>query len=139
MTIDYGGRDLTFLAAEDLSDMQYRFVVQASDTQVQMANAATDFPLGILQNAPESGEKAVVRVDGTSKLVMNAAYSVGQALINEYVGASDNGKGTRILSVGRSARLFCSASDDPWVSHLRMNGSSLTSPSLTAAARLSSD
>ena len=93
MAVQYSGLDITFTAAEDLSAMQYRFVHQASDTTVDMVDTAYEIPVGILQNAPELGETAVVRVDGTSKLVMNAAVAVGTWVKCEYVGASDNGKG----------------------------------------------
>lgn len=93
MAYEDGGIDRTFLAAEDLSGQQYRFVVMASDTTVQMPNAATDFPIGVLQNAPESGEEAVVRLLGVSKLVMNDAVAVGAKLKMEYVSTTDNGKG----------------------------------------------
>jgi len=77
MSKEYGGIDISFLAAEDLSGMQYRFVHQATDTTVDMVDSAAEFPVGVLQNAPESGETAVVRVTGTSKLVMNAGVTVG--------------------------------------------------------------
>ena len=93
MAIDYSGHDITMVAAESLAAMQYRYVVQASDTTVRMANAGTDIPLGILQNAPANGGTAVVRILGTSKLAMNAAVTVGTWVKCEYVGASDNGKG----------------------------------------------
>lgn len=93
MAVEYSGLDISFVAAESLATHQFRFVTQATDTTVQMMNAGTDFPVGILQNAPASGETAVVRIDGTSKLVMNAAVAVGAQLKGEYVGAADNGKG----------------------------------------------
>ena len=93
MSIEFSGEDITRLAAEDLSAMQYRYVTQASDTTVRMLNNAYELPLGILQNAPENGEAAVVRITGTSKLVMNAALAVSTWVKAEYVGAADNGKG----------------------------------------------
>ena len=93
MAIEYGGTDLTFTAAEDLSSHQFCFVHQASDETVDLVDSATEFPLGILQNAPADGEIAVVRVAGTSKLVMNDAVAVGTSVKVEYVGATDNGKG----------------------------------------------
>jgi hypothetical protein len=93
MAVEYSGLDVSFVAAESLAAMQYRYVVQASDTTVRMANAGTDFPIGILQNAPGNGETAVVRITGTSKLAMNAAVTVGSQVKCEYVGAADNGKG----------------------------------------------
>jgi len=93
MAIEYSGLDLSFVAAEDLSGHQYCFVHQLTDTTVELNDASTEPPLGVLQNAPESGEVAVVRVTGTSKLVMNDAVAVGVFLKHEQVGASDNGKG----------------------------------------------
>lgn len=95
MTIQYTGKDITMTAAEDLSSYQYRFVHQASDTTVDLLDSGSEFPLGVLQNAPESGELAVVRISGTSKLVMNGAVTIGTLLKAEYVGAADNGKGDK--------------------------------------------
>jgi len=107
MAIQYEGLDIAFEAAEDLSSYQYRFVVQATDTTVRLANAGTDVPLGVLQNAPESGETAVVRVTGISKLVMNAAVAVGARLKMEYVSATDNGKGDAADTEGDQERGIC--------------------------------
>lgn len=101
------GIDLSFTAAEDLSSHQYRFVHQASDTTVDLMDSGTEFPVGILQNAPESGEIAVVRVSGISKLVMNAPVAVGTLVKAEYVGATDNGKGDAADTEGDIARGLC--------------------------------
>ena len=93
MAIDFGGRDITLTAAEDLSDYQYHFVHQASDSTADLLDVGTEFPIGVLQNAPESGEAAVIRIEGTSKLKMNLAMTVGTKVKAEYVGDTDNGKG----------------------------------------------
>jgi len=107
MAYEAGGIDLSFSAAEDLSAMQYRFVHQASDTTVDMVDSGAEFPIGVLQNAPESGETAVVRVSGISKLVMNAAVTVGSLVKCEYVGATDNGKGDAADTEGDLSRGVC--------------------------------
>jgi len=107
MAVEYTGLDISFTAAEDLSAMQYRFVHQATDDTVDMLDSGTEFPVGVLQNAPESGEVAVVRVNGTSKLVMNDAVTVGTQVKAEYVGASDNGKGDAADTEGDIARGVC--------------------------------
>jgi len=129
MAVEYSGLDITLEAAEDLSGQQYRFVVQASDSTVQLANAATDVPLGVLQNAPESGEAAVVRINGTSKLVMNAAVAVGARLKMEYVGTADNGKGDAADTEGDQERGICifasGAEDDVGAILLIFNESSV--------------
>jgi hypothetical protein len=107
MAYELGGIDLSFIAAEDLSGMQYRFVHLASDTTVDMLDSGTEFPVGILQNAPDENEVAVVRVLGVSKLVMNDAVSVGTLVKAEYVGADDNGKGDAADTEGDIARGVC--------------------------------
>jgi hypothetical protein len=107
MAVDYSGLDIALVAAEDLSSYQYCFVVQDTDGTVRLANAATDVPLGVLQNAPASGEEAIVRIMGTSKLVMNDAVAVGARLKMEYVSTSDNGKGDAADTEGDQERGIC--------------------------------
>lgn len=85
--------DQSYLAAEALTSDQYRFVVLASDNTVRRPDSLTEIPLGILQNAPVSGDVAVVRLLGTSKLVCNALLATGKMLKHEYVSAADAGKG----------------------------------------------
>ena len=85
--------DLTYAAAESLASDQYRIVVlDATLGTVRRPNAATDIPFGILQNAPASGEAAVVRVLGVSKVVLGATLARGSIIGCEYVGAADAGK-----------------------------------------------
>jgi len=105
--IGKGNIDLTFKAGEDLSSYQFHFVHQADDETVDLLDSGTEFPVGILQNAPASGELAIVRVAGVSKLKMNAAVAVGKLLKAEYVGADDNGKGDEADTDGDIARAVC--------------------------------
>jgi len=115
MAIDYSGLDISMLASEDISDYQYRFVIQSSDTQVRLANATTDVPLGVLQNNPESGEVAVVRITGTSKVVANGALAVNKFVKCEYVGAADNGKADEAdtdKDIVRGVVIFASGAED---------------------------
>ena len=83
----------SFEAAEDLSDYQFHFVVLNSSGKARLLDAEDEVAIGILQNAPESGEAAVVMIMGKSKLVANAALTVGTFVKPEYVGATDAGKG----------------------------------------------
>ena len=88
--------DVSFEAGEDLSNDQYRIVVLDGTTgKVRRPDAITDIPLGILQNAPASGEAAVVRVigcGGVSKVQLGATLGIGAIAAMEYVSASDAGK-----------------------------------------------
>lgn len=107
MAIEHSGLDASFIAAEDLSAHQYNFIHQADDTTVDLVDSGAEFPLGILQNAPVLGETAVVRLTGTSKLVMNALVAVGALVKVEYVGATDNGKGDAADTEGDICRGVC--------------------------------
>lgn len=94
MAIERSILTLAMTAGEDLSSYQFRAVTQygSDNNTVVLMNAATDIPLGILQNAPKSGEVAEVMVLGISKMVANDAIAVGTFVKAEYVGVADNGK-----------------------------------------------
>ncbi|MBT8365120.1 MAG: DUF2190 family protein [Deltaproteobacteria bacterium] len=104
MAIENGVLDLAFTAGEDLSSFQYHFVHLADNNSVDLMDGATEFPIGVLQNAPESGETAVVRVMGVSKVVANDALAVGALVKAEYVGAADTGKADAADTDGDIAR-----------------------------------
>jgi len=82
----------TFEAAEDLSDNQYHFIVLNASGKVRLLDSEDEVSIGILQNAPESGEPASVMIIGKSKCVANAALAIGKFVKPEYVGAADAGK-----------------------------------------------
>jgi len=62
------------LAGADLSSSQYHFVKFSSGAVIECA-AATDVPVGVLQNAPESGYPADVLIFGVTKVSSNAAIA----------------------------------------------------------------
>lgn len=84
--------DFSFQAAEDLSSYQYHFVIIDTNGKVALMNAIGDYPIGVLQNAPGSGEEATVRILGISKVVANDTLAVGALVNAEFVSISDNGK-----------------------------------------------
>ena len=81
MAYESVGTDLGFFtAAADLSAKQYYFVKLASSTTVNVCAAVTDKPIGILQNKPESGEQAIVRCFGISKVSADATLAAGDVI-----------------------------------------------------------
>ena len=86
--IDFG----TLTAAADLSAKQYYFVKLASATTVNVCTATTDRAIGILQNDPESGEQAVVRIFGISKVVAD-----GTIAFNNVIGTSADSQADAIV------------------------------------------
>lgn len=113
--------DISFPAGEDLSNDQYRFVVVTSAGTVRRPDSATESPIGILQNAPLSGEAAAVRVMGVSKLQMNDAVGIGTFVGLEYVSATDAGKGKDMsadLAKAKAVVLDASGAEDDLASVL---------------------
>ena len=97
MAIESIGKTLSWKADEDLTAEQYHIVVlDATSGKVRRPNAATDIPLGVLQNAPKADEEAVVALigcGGISKIVTGAAaLAIGAIVGMEYIGAADAGK-----------------------------------------------
>lgn len=85
---------VTLVAAADLSSKQYTFVKLDSDGKAAAAAAATDVPIGVLQNAPTAGQEAEILVIGGTKIVAGAAIGEGSL-----VGTSSAGKAVA-LTVG---------------------------------------
>ena len=97
--------DVSYEAAEDLSNDQYRIVVLDTG-KVRRPNATSDIPLGIIQNAPGSGEAAVERLIGVSKIQLGETVAENEWIKLEYNDATDAGKGMDAdvaldLAVGR--------------------------------------
>lgn len=81
MSQSVGVLDITFKAAEDLSDYKYHFVKLDVDGKVEHCTASTDVIIGILMNAPDAEDEAArVRVLGTGKLVMSGICDEGACI-----------------------------------------------------------
>lgn len=85
----------TFVAGADLSTKQYTFVKLNSSGQVVAVDAATDIPIGVLQNNPVSGAEASVTIVGGTKLVASASATLGTAL---NFGTSSAGKAATLAT-----------------------------------------
>jgi len=72
--------DLSMDAGEDLSDYQYHIVGLSLTNTVVLADGDEVIPIGILQNKPESGRAASVRVGGISKVKLGGTVTVGAHL-----------------------------------------------------------
>jgi hypothetical protein len=75
----------SFLAAADLSAKRYHIVKQTSDTEVNLATAATDKIVGTLYNDPVSGQEASVDgllagKPGTGLVKLGGTVSYGSRL-----------------------------------------------------------
>lgn len=104
MAYEHRVLDITLEAGEDLRSDQGHFVVLASDGTVRRPDSASEVPIGVLQNAPNDGEAAVVRLIGVSKVVAAGALPRGTFVSPEYVGATDAGKAQAATATYACAR-----------------------------------
>lgn len=89
MSTDNFHFDITATAGADLSTHQYKFVKFDSGNVILCA-AATDVPLGVLQNKPTSGQAATVRVLGVTKVVSGGVIAQGAPLGTDANGLADD-------------------------------------------------
>src|SRR5690606_1156624 len=75
------------VASEDLSSKQYHFVKLSGNATVAAVSAVTDRPIGVLQNAPRSGEEAIVMGVGVSRMRVS-----GTVVPGDVVGVHSDGK-----------------------------------------------
>jgi hypothetical protein len=94
----------SFVAGADLSAKQYYFVKSnGTDNQVIVCAAATDVPIGVLQNAPASGGVAEVCIAGITKVSSDAALTAGNRIgtsADGQAGAKTAGTDTTEYAVG---------------------------------------
>lgn len=84
---------ITLVAGADLSAKQFTFVKLNASGEAIAAAAATDIPIGVLQNAPTSGVEAEVLVSGGTKIVAGAVIGEGAQ-----IGTSATGKAVALVA-----------------------------------------
>jgi hypothetical protein len=80
---------ITLVAGGDLSTKQYHFVKINSSGEAVICSGATDRPIGVLQNNPESGEEAAIVVVGGTKVVSSASIDEGVLIGTSAAGKAD--------------------------------------------------
>lgn len=80
-------------ASADLSAKQYHFVKMSGAGTVDVTAAITDKTIGVLQNAPKSGEAAEVCVFGITKVTADGNLTAGNL-----IGTSGDGQADAIVA-----------------------------------------
>lgn len=93
---------VSLVAGGDLSSSQYKFVKLNSSGQVIAVAAATDRPIGVLQNNPASGGVAEVLISGGTKLVLGGTVTEGAI-----VSPSSTGAGVAIVAGTDTTKYIC--------------------------------
>ena len=83
-------REFSFIAGEDLSSKQYTFVKFGTDEKTVLGCGANERAIGILMNAPESGEKAEIALPGGGgKLLISETVALGNLLTSTASGQGE--------------------------------------------------
>lgn len=94
MAYEIPGFTITLPAAADLSAQQHKFVKLDTSGQAAAIAAATDIPVGVLQNKPDAaGKAAEVMIFGVSKVQGDADLAKGNQ-----VGTSADGQAVALTA-----------------------------------------
>jgi hypothetical protein len=80
---------ITLPAGGDLSTKQYHFVKVNTSGEAVICAAATDRPIGVLQNNPTAGQEASIVVVGGTKVVSSASIDEGALIGTASTGKAD--------------------------------------------------
>ncbi len=86
MAVTFGVWDQTFTAGGDLRSSQFALVTM-SGTGIILPVASGQIHTGVLQNNPNSGQNAVVRLEGMSKVIGRSTIAVNSLLTTDHSGA----------------------------------------------------
>lgn len=85
----------TYEAAADLDTKQYFIIKLDANGKAALGAGATNLLVGVLQNEPKSGEGALVRHAGTTKVKAGGTIAIG-----DYVTSDANGKAVATTTAG---------------------------------------
>ena len=76
----------TFIAGEDLSSAQFKFVTLESDGEVDLADSAGENCVGVLINDPAAAEAATVVMSGKVMVTAGDTIAAGDAVATDAAG-----------------------------------------------------
>ncbi len=97
---DGSGITLTLTAAADLSAHQYKFVEITAANTVNLCNATTDRPIGVLLNKPGSGQAASVLAAGVTQVIAGGAIAAGRSIGTTNAGLATINAGSEVAGGG---------------------------------------
>jgi len=87
----------TFIAGEDLSSAQFKFVTLESDGQVDLADAAGENCIGVLINDPAAAEAATVVMSGKVMVTAGGTIAAGASVATDASGDAVTAAATNII------------------------------------------
>ena len=86
MAVQESRETRTFIAGEDLSSSQFKFVTLESDGQVDLADSAGENCMGVVINDPASGGEATVVVSGKTVVTAGGTIAAGSSVATDASG-----------------------------------------------------
>jgi hypothetical protein len=77
MSTENIGMTRSAVAGESMTDKQHYIVQLDAAGKIEVAEGATDLIVGVLQNAPASGEQAVYAFTGIAKVKLGGTVGIG--------------------------------------------------------------
>ena len=87
----------TFIAGEDLSSSQFKFVTLESDGQVDLADSAGENCIGVVINDPAAAGEATVVVSGKTVVTAGGTIAAGAAIATDASGDAVTAASTNII------------------------------------------
>ena len=84
MAVQESRETRTFIAGEDLSSSQFKFVTLEADGQIDLADA--ERCIGVLINDPASGSEATVVISGKTMVTAGGAVTAGDEVCTDTSG-----------------------------------------------------
>ena len=86
MAVQESRETRTFIAGEDLSSSQFKFVTLESDGQIDLADSAGENCIGVVINDPASGGEATVVVSGKTVVTAGGTITAGASVATDASG-----------------------------------------------------
>jgi len=86
MAVQESRETRTFIAGEDLSSSQFKFVTLESDGQIDLADSAGENCMGVVVNDPTSGSEATVVVGGKTVVTAGGTIAAGASVATDASG-----------------------------------------------------
>ena len=86
MAVQESRETRTFIAGEDLSSSQFKFVTLEADGQIDLADADAERCIGVLINDPASGSEATVVISGKTMVTAGGTIAAGDEVCTDTSG-----------------------------------------------------
>jgi hypothetical protein len=101
------------VAGEDMTAKQFYIVQLDATGKIEVAEGATDLVVGVLQNAPYTGEQATYRFAGTTKVISAGTIAIGAMVTTDGSGGKAVTTTTEgDVVIGRYVGTAAAAADD---------------------------